>query len=143
MHVLPSSSSTCSYSKLWRCCSFSYWKYYKLIVLSDRSWKWIHLKELSMGDILSELFRMNSFWRPVLGVSMHLYWVRNNIQLKEGLKYLKFPAGYYMFQVNNRNTTARCKICSKLTIETLEQRIGFTSLNFINNVHENSLNFSV
>ena len=87
--------------------------------------------------------RMNSFWRPVQGVSMHLCWVWNNIQFKEGLKYLKFPAGYYMFKVNNRNNRARCKICSKLTIETLERRIGFTFLNFINNVHENSLNFSV
>ena len=27
-----------------------------------------------------------------------------------------FPAGNYMFKVNNRNTRARCKICSKLTI---------------------------
>ena len=27
-----------------------------------------------------------------------------------------FLAGNYMFKVNNRNTKARCKICSKLTI---------------------------
>ena len=26
----------------------------------------------------------------------------------------------YMFQVNNRNTKTKCKICSKLTIKTLQ-----------------------
>ena len=31
-----------------------------------------------------------------------------------------FPAGDYMLKVNNRNTTARCEICSKLTIKTPE-----------------------
>ena len=29
-----------------------------------------------------------------------------------------YPAGNYMFKVNNRNTRARCEICSKLTIKT-------------------------
>ena len=28
-----------------------------------------------------------------------------------------FPAGNYMFKVNNRNTRTRCEICSKLTIK--------------------------
>ena len=28
-----------------------------------------------------------------------------------------FPAGNYMFKVNNRNTRKRCEICSKLTIK--------------------------
>ena len=32
------------------------------------------------------------------------------------------PAGNYMFKVNNRNTQARCEICSKLTIKTPERR---------------------
>ena len=31
-----------------------------------------------------------------------------------------FPAGDYMLKVNNRNTRARCEICSKLTIKTPE-----------------------
>ena len=31
-------------------------------------------------------------------------------------------AGNYMFQVNNRNTRARCEICSNLTIKTPERR---------------------
>ena len=33
-----------------------------------------------------------------------------------------FPAGNYIFKVNNRNTRARCEICSKLTIKTTERR---------------------
>ena len=30
-----------------------------------------------------------------------------------------FPAGNFMFKVNNKNTTTRCEICSKLTIKTV------------------------
>ena len=33
-----------------------------------------------------------------------------------------FPADYYLFKVNNRNTTTRCEICSKLTIKKPERR---------------------
>ena len=32
-----------------------------------------------------------------------------------------FPSGTYLLKFNNRNTTPRCKICSKLTIKTPEQ----------------------
>ena len=35
---------------------------------------------------------------------------------------VKYPAGTYMFKVNNRNTKTRCKICLKLTIKTPEWR---------------------
>ena len=31
------------------------------------------------------------------------------------------PAGNYMFKVSNRNTRARCEVCSKLIIKTLER----------------------
>ena len=34
---------------------------------------------------------------------------------------LVHPVGIYMFKVNNRNTKARCEICSKLTIKTQER----------------------
>ena len=37
-------------------------------------------------------------------------------------KYLIFYAGIYMFQVSNGNTRTVCKICTKLTIKTLERR---------------------
>ena len=32
-----------------------------------------------------------------------------------------FPAGSYLFKVNNRNIICMCEICSKLTIQTLER----------------------
>ena len=36
--------------------------------------------------------------------------------------YEAFPAGIYLFKVNNRNTRTRCQICSKLTIKTTKRR---------------------
>ena len=39
------------------------------------------------------------------------------------MKYIfYYPAGNYMFKVNNRNARTRCEICSKLTIKTPERR---------------------
>ena len=47
---------------------------------------------------------------------------------------LIYPAINYMFKVNNRNTRIRCKICSKLTINTPERcywpRSGVFIVNF-------------
>ena len=36
-----------------------------------------------------------------------------------------FPAGNYMFKVNNRNTRTRCEICSKLTIRHQNDVLNF------------------
>ena len=48
---------------------------------------------------------------------------RENIMLRIHKKmHDQFPAGNYMFKVNNRNTRTRCEICSKLTIKIAEQR---------------------
>ena len=44
-----------------------------------------------------------------------------------------FPAGNYVFKVNNRNTRTRCEICSKLTIKTPKQRLWRPSDVFIVN----------
>ena len=42
-----------------------------------------------------------------------------------------YPAGNYMFKVNNRNTRTRREICSKLTIKIPEQRrSGIFIVNF-------------
>ena len=38
-----------------------------------------------------------------------------------------FPAGNYLFKVTNRNTRPRCKICSKLTIDTRTMSIAAAS----------------
>ena len=44
-----------------------------------------------------------------------------------------FPAGNYMFKVNNRNTRSRCEICSKLTTKIPERCQWHRSGNFIIN----------
>ena len=43
------------------------------------------------------------------------------------------PVGIYLLKVNNRNTRARCEICSKLTIKTPERRQWPCSSDFIVN----------
>ena len=49
-------------------------------------------------------------------------------------RYIFNPAGIYLVKVNNRNTRARCEICSKLTIKTPERcqwrRSGVFIVNF-------------
>ena len=41
------------------------------------------------------------------------------------------PAGNYIFKVNNRNTRARCEICSKITIKNnARRRSGVFVVNF-------------
>ena len=40
------------------------------------------------------------------------------------------PAGIYLLKVGNRNTETTCKICSKLTIKTLDRRHWYCS-NFV------------
>ena len=44
------------------------------------------------------------------------------IQKSQLIFEVNHPAGIYLFKVNNRNTRARCEICSKLTINTPERR---------------------
>ena len=44
---------------------------------------------------------------------------------------LNIPADIYLLKVNNRNTRARCEICSKLTIKIPERRrSGIFIVNF-------------
>ena len=47
------------------------------------------------------------------GYFVSIYCINNN------------PAGSYMFKVNNKNTTARCEMFSKLTIKTPERSSVF------------------
>ena len=47
--------------------------------------------------------------------------------------WFRYPAGNYMFKVNNRNTRRRCEICSKLTIKVSERRQSRCSGVFIVN----------
>ena len=47
--------------------------------------------------------------------------------------FLEYPAGNYMFRVNNRNTRTMCEICSKLIIKAPERRCWHRSGVFIVN----------
>ena len=48
------------------------------------------------------------------------------------------PVGIYLLKVNNRNTRARCQLCSKLTIKTSERRHWRRSGVFIVNFEHKS-----
>ena len=50
---------------------------------------------------------------------------------------LRYPAGIYLFKVNNRNTRTRCEICSKLTINTPERRFLVRKNHEVNEVIKN------
>ena len=52
---------------------------------------------------------------------LHLY-TRIDYESVSYITILVYPAGNYLFKVNNRNTRTRFEICSKSTIKTLEQR---------------------
>ena len=48
--------------------------------------------------------------------------MRAFMQFSTNIPVVSCIKGNYMFKVSNRNIRARCKICSKLTIKTLERR---------------------
>ena len=53
------------------------------------------------------------------------------LRSKDSTAFMSYPAGNYMFKVNNRNTRTRCDICSKLKIKTPERRqAGVFIVNF-------------
>ena len=54
-----------------------------------------------------------------------------------------YPAGNYMFKVNNRNTSTRCEICSKLFLVRIEYVIAGWVYSFLKplwNVHSHVIN---
>ena len=51
-----------------------------------------------------------------------------------------FPAGNYMFKVNNRNTRTRCEIYSKLTIKIPERRLWRLLMVFVSIVYFEQIN---
>ena len=50
------------------------------------------------------------------------------IQLKVEKRDYPYPASNHIFKVNNRNTTTRCEICSKLTIKAPTPLVSFCYL---------------
>ena len=54
---------------------------------------------------------------------------RNEVFLYDGIR--DFPVGNYMFKVSNKNTKARCEICSKVRMKMSELRQWRRSCVFI------------
>ena len=67
-------------------------------------------------NISNSHFSTNTQTPAKQGATMYLQCSQN----KSNINY--YPAGNYMFKVNNRNTRTRCEIYSKLTIKTPERR---------------------
>ena len=65
------------------------------------------------SDFFVEYLRIAASVRFICGIQL---W--NYVEL---CREANFPAGNYIFKVNNRNTRPRCEICSKVTIKTPEQ----------------------
>ena len=76
-----------------------------------------------MSRALTWLLAQNDYkLRMIIGCKI---WLTVRTLIAFTLKVVKtwdYPAGNYMFKVNNRNTRARCEKCSKLTIKTPERR---------------------
>ena len=51
-----------------------------------------------------------------------------------------YPAGIYLFKINNRNSRTMCEICSKLTIKTPDDVIDFTNCSAVSTVEFEQVN---
>ena len=80
---------------------------------------------------------------PILYIMRFWYKYRGSFFrqfLKNGkLLAVNYPAGIYMFKVNNRNARTKCKICLKLTLKAPERRqwrrFGVFIVNFEHILH--------
>ena len=63
-------------------------------------------------------FSANGLFLYLLKTSQNVFRAYGKTSVMKWVKDLFIPSGNYMFKVNNRNTRARCKIYSKLTIKT-------------------------
>ena len=51
-----------------------------------------------------------------------------------------YPAGIYLFKINNRNSRTMCETCSKLTIKTPDDVIDFTNCSAVSTVEFEQVN---
>ena len=83
-------------------------------------------------------------WFNQLQANVLLLFVLKTSRIKKAMFFYvlgRIPAGIYLFKVNNRNARASCKMCSKLTVKTPEQRHRYCSGVFIvvNSEHNSHL----
>ena len=63
--------------------------HHKLTVSSDRRWKWIHLKSSVQVALVMNFYKQVNFQDQSKGWIMHLCWIENFLQHKNGLECLK------------------------------------------------------
>ena len=72
-----------------------------------------------MQLLAADLFSINDFFLPpsVQGLKSRCFYNRENAKKKRqtNAKVRIYPAGIYLFKVNNKNLRTRCVNCSKLT----------------------------
>ena len=74
-------------------------------------------------ESFNEVYKMYIFNKSLDKIrSADEFWYCTRDLIKYAQNCKIYPAGNYMFKVNNRNTRTRCEICSKLTIKTPERR---------------------
>ena len=78
-----------------------------------------------MDDRRCELFQINSFSKPAQRVSIHTCWVRNILQLRNGVPQIMFD-----FQANmqNRifNTTNILSLVSSISLKLMKNSLNFS-----------------
>ena len=87
--------------------------------------------------------KITTFFQSYLPPNLTLHQIWNNILKSNIFQYLNqdnnlglfFVVNNYMFQVNNRNTRTRCKICSKSTIKTPNSVVLVSLLLTLNKFH--------
>ena len=127
------------------CCFYCYFEYISLfLVFLLLVWRMLKQHNIIMlsskdcvkydyniGKVRHRLLRMSLRCEgKVFDISLGLlptpklfFWISHCVDLfNNSTKYDKYPAGNYMFKVNNKNTRIGCEICSKLTLNTPERR---------------------
>ena len=84
------------------------------------------ISQISMKELFSKLIVFDHFDGFALALkglkSLSIFTKKLNHIILDRVLNSPFPAGNYMFKVNNRNTRTRCEICSQLTVKTPERR---------------------
>ena len=80
--------------------------------------KWHKIKEPARDLKLKKVDETEQFFRNKLKTISKWKNPRVFAKLKYAQKCGIYPAGIYLFKVNNKNTRTRCEIHSKLTIKT-------------------------
>ena len=100
------------------------------------------MKRLPLGIACNSLLTIyKMFVHPHLDYTDIIYGKPRNVNFESKLKRVQYntflaitgaiqatnkdsiyPVGNFMFKINNKNTRARCEICSKLTVKTPERR---------------------